>query len=182
MKLEFVHFGDRGTVEVSSVPNDNPAALGKGEEARGYPALTARVEFAGEGYRALFGWIQLVRSTDNASGGAFEMDPARFFEDSPTPFCFYGYKPVLFDAPSRDTREPMDWLAHSFLAIVPRDQGDLKEVRPLVGFAWGFQIDDGGQITLKEVERLDVHDWNSHLPLLAKIYPLWRFRPADSFH
>jgi hypothetical protein len=182
LELGFDHLGDGGSVWVSLVANDDPARLGKGEEARGFPACTATVEYAGDGYRAFFGWIQLVRSTDQASPDAFEMDPLRFFEDSVAPFCFYGHKPVLFDAPSRDNREPMDWTAHAFLAYVPRDQGEAREVRPLVGFSWGFRIDEGGQISLKDVERLDERAWNSHVPLLAATYPSWRFPVSDSFH
>jgi len=73
------------------------------------------IDYPGRGYRGFFGWVQRVRSTDNTFGRrAFEMDPARFFEDSPAPYCWYGFKPVLFDAPSRDRSLPLDWLAHSF--------------------------------------------------------------------
>jgi len=180
LKLDFVHLGAPGSVSVSVVANEDPTRLGKGEEARGFPACTATVEYSAQGYRAFFGWIQLVRSTDQASPHAFEMDPLRFFEDSPAPLCFYGYKPILFDAPSRDTRQPMDWTAHAFLAYVPRHQGEVKEARPLLGFAWGFRIDDAGSISIKDVERLGEGAWSAHLPLLAATYPAWRFASAGS--
>lgn len=183
MNLEFVHLGDRGTVSVYVVANDDPARLGKGEEARGFPVCSASIDFEGRGYRALMGWVQLVRSTDNGSRGVdFEMDPARFFEDSPAPFCWWGFAPSLFDAPSRDTREQMDWMAHSFLAFVPRDQGDVKEATPLLGFSWGFRIDDSGRIALTGVEPLSASDWNAHSALLTATYPTWRFTSVDSFH
>ena len=180
MELHFVHLGHRGRVSVAVISNDDPGRLGKGEEARGFPACTATVEFAEDGYRAFFGWIQLVRSTDQVSPDDFEMDPLRFFEDSPAPFCFYGYKPVLFDAPSRDAREPMDWTAHAFLAYVPRDHAELKEIRPVVGFSWGFRIDEAGLISLKNVERLGEGAWSSHVGILAASYPAWRFPVSDS--
>ena len=182
MELAFVHLGNRGSVSVSVVANDDPARLGKGEEARGFPACTATVEYTGEGYRAFFGWIQLVKSTDQESPDAFEMDPLRFFEDSPAPFCVYGHKPVLFDAPSRDEKQPMEWTAHAFLAFVPRQQGEVKEIWPITGFSWGFRIDDAGLISLKDVGRLDERAWNSHIPLLAATYPSWRFPVSDALH
>jgi hypothetical protein len=63
------------------------------------------------GYAAIFGWTQLVRSTDSASAG-FEMDPIALYRDVATPFAWYGIRPELFDAPSRDPRANMDWEAH----------------------------------------------------------------------
>ena len=52
-------------------------------------------------YRSMLGWVQLVRSTDNESGGVrFELDPFGLFGDAPSPYCWYGQRPILFDAPS----------------------------------------------------------------------------------
>jgi hypothetical protein len=55
MEIDFWHDGDQGRVTVTCVPNDDPAAVGKGEEARGFPACTATIAYPGRGYRALFG-------------------------------------------------------------------------------------------------------------------------------
>jgi hypothetical protein len=176
VEIEFRHDGDQGRVTVTCVPNDDPAAVGKGKEARGFPVCSATVAYPGTGYRALFGWVQLVRSTDNASEGrAFEMDPLRFFEDSPAPYCWYGISPVLFDAPSRDERRPIEWLAHSFLAVTPREPDAPKRVVPLLGFSWGFVIGEDGRIVLRPVEQLAASDWNDHLPYLRDRYPSWQF-------
>ena len=176
MEIEFRHDGERGKVSVSCVPNDDPAGVGKGEDARGLPVCTATIEYPGRGYRGFFGWVQLVRSDDNASGGrAFEIDPARFFEDSPAPYCWYGFKPTLFDSPSRDVRQPLDWLAHSFLAYTPRSDDAEKRVVPLLGFSWGFVIGDEGGVTLTPVQRLTEDDWKSHLRYLGERYPGWSF-------
>ena len=177
MEIEFSHDGDRGRVYVSCSANDDPASVGKGEDARGFAMCKAIIAFPGQGYRALFGWVQLVRSTDGAVAGVFEMDPARFFEDSPAPYCFWGFAPTLFDAPSRDSRAPMEWLAHSFLAVTPRDAGERKEVVPLLGFSWGFTIDAREQITLTPPARLVASDWTAHLPLLRGSFPTWEFPP-----
>src|SRR6185437_15699983 len=122
MVLPFAHEGLAGTISVACVRNDDPALLGCRPGAAGLPACTATVAFPGEGYRAMFGWIQLVRSTDNESrGAAFEMDPLSLFADLDTPFAFFGHLPTLFDGPARPMRPDMDWLAHSFLAAVALD-------------------------------------------------------------
>jgi hypothetical protein len=176
MEIDFRHDGDQGRVTVRCAPNDDPASLGKGEEARGFPVCSATITFPGTGYRAVFGWVQLVCSTDNAfEGRAFEMDPLRFFEDSPAPYCWYGINPTLFDAPSRDERRPLEWLAHTFLAVTPREPDAPKHVVPLLGFSWGFVIGDGERIVLRPAEELAAGAWNDHLPYLRDCYPSWHF-------
>jgi hypothetical protein len=181
MEIDFRHDGDQGRVTVTCVPNDDPGAVGKSEEARGFPICSATVAYPGAGYRAVFGWVQLVCSTDNASEGrAFEMDPLRFFEDSPAPYCWYGITPLLFDAPSRDERRRLEWVAHSFLAVTPREPDAQKRVVPLLGFSWGFVIGDDGLIVLGPVEQLEAGDWNDHVPYLRDCYPGWQFSEAVS--
>jgi hypothetical protein len=163
-------------------PDANPTRIGQTDEAEGFPICTARVTFDGEGYVAFFGWIQLVRSTDNDSAGKeFEMDPFLPFQDSPSPYAFYGLTPILFDAPSRPSRKPMRWLAHSFLATTPLDDTDLfanlhdRKVIPLLGFSWGFDIEAEGLILLRPIERLGGMDWSDHGPLLRRAFPTWKF-------
>jgi hypothetical protein len=166
-----------GKVVISLEPS---SALG----AEGFPTCTATVEFEGKGYDAFFGWVQLVRSTDNSSEGReFEMDPFFLFQDVPSPYCFFGFKPTLFDAPSRQTRKPMAWLAHSFLAFTPPEAElfvDLKNRRVtfLLGFSWGFDIDSNANIVLRPINKLDAIEWNPHLAFLRKTYPTWNFDEA----
>lgn len=160
------------------MPNDDPAALGTAEAGMGFPACTATVEYPGRGYRALFGWVQLVRSTDNASGGRdFEADPFSLFEDVSSLYCWFGTTPTLFDAPSRDEKLPMEWLAHSFLAMSPLRERR-RRVVPLLGFSWGFDIDDRARITLKSVTRLSGEEWDAHAAYLGRSYPEWSFSQA----
>ena len=71
----------------------------------------------------------------------------------------------------------MEWLAHSFLAVTPRDAGARKQVVPLLGFSWGFAIDAHEQIALVPPARLRASDWTAHLPLLRASYPTWEFPP-----
>uniref|UniRef100_A0AAU2VKE0 Uncharacterized protein n=1 Tax=Streptomyces sp. NBC_00008 TaxID=2903610 RepID=A0AAU2VKE0_9ACTN len=114
MILPFTHDGETGSVTIDVEQVDDPRTIGKHPAMRGYPCCTSTVTYPGRGYRAMFGWVQFVRSTDNASGGAdFDMDPFILFEDAPSPYCFFGINPTLFDAPSRAERRPMAWLAHS---------------------------------------------------------------------
>ena len=171
MTLDFVLRGFAGRVRVSVVPNEDPAALGCRPAGRGFPVCTADVTYAGRGYAAMFGWIQLVRSTDNSSGGErFELDPYEPIGVTPHPFCWFGLTPTLFDAPSRPTGADLDWVAHSFLAFI----GDRFEARAILGFGWGFQI-AGGKIRLAAPAPLPDTQWDEHLPLLRAAHPAWRF-------
>src|ERR1700736_2423826 len=96
---EFAWDGVVGRVDIECIPNDDPDAYGSWwANAHGYPVCTARVAYPGRGYRAMFGWVQLVRSTDNDSRGErFEIDPFALFGDAPSPYCWYGIEPTLFD-------------------------------------------------------------------------------------
>jgi hypothetical protein len=60
--------GVTGSVQVECVANDDPLAFGTvAVDANGFPVCTATVQFPRRGYDAMFGWVQLVRSTDNES-------------------------------------------------------------------------------------------------------------------
>ncbi|ANP54665.1 hypothetical protein J2Z21_001708 [Streptomyces griseochromogenes] len=175
MIIPFLRDDTQGSVTVTLERVDDPTVIGKHPSAHDFPSCTAAVDYPGKGYRALFGWVQLVRSTDNPSAGAaFDMDPFYLFEDAPSPYAFFGINPTLFDAPSRASRDPLDWTAHSFLAWTPMDDTE-RRVLPLAGFSWGFGIDSAGRITLREVETLAPVDWDAHLPYLGTSHPGWVF-------
>jgi hypothetical protein len=140
-----------GSIEVVLDSNEYPAELGCGlladrvpaDVAVGFPVCTATIRFERHGYAAVFGWIQAVRSTDGASGGAaFELDPLALLRDVDIPYAFFGVKPVLFDAPFRLTRADLDWRAHSFLCFSP-DAVMSKQVHAAAGFGWGFGLEGG---------------------------------------
>lgn len=178
MDLEFSWSGHQGRVVVDCRTNHDPSAVGALPGADGLPTCIATVEFPNLGYRAMFGWVQLVRSSDNASGGKeFEADPFVLFGDSPTPYCWYGLNPTLFDAPSRSARADLEWEAHSFLATTPLDEvmaWQPRRIVPLVGFSWGFDI-VGGDVTLRPPEALPLSRWNDDAPVLRARYGLWTF-------
>lgn len=112
------------------------------------------------------------------------MDPLLLFFDAPSPYCWYGTAPTLFDAPFRLRDVAMEWVAHSFLATTPLDEAmrTLKRpVVPLVGFSWGFDIDDGRVVTLHPVAELSPNEWNSHLETLRQTYSDWEFPETATF-
>jgi hypothetical protein len=173
--LPFLRDGVQGAVKVTLERVVDPLAVGKDPSAAGFPSCTAVVDYPGKGYRALFGWVQLVRSTDNSSAGAaFDMDHFYLFEDAPAPYAFFGVNPTLFDAPSRVERAALDWTAHSYLAWTPMT-GTERRVVPLAGFSWGFTITSAADITLREPQELTAPDWADHLPYLASSHPAWQF-------
>jgi hypothetical protein len=182
--VDFVWTGEAGTVHVECVPNTDSAFWGCWHRAAdGFPVCTATVEYPARGYRSMMGWVQLVRSTDNESRGTdFELDPFALFGDAPSPYCWYGQRPILFDAPSRPSHQPLDWVAHSFLAATPlHEVADLKPRRvvPILGFLWGF-TDDGSEVTLRDPAVLPDDAWDTHLDLLRRSYPWWTFSSPDS--
>ena len=178
MEITFSYLGYTGRVVAFVERTADPVRWGAWEGAKDLANCTATIEFDGRGYLQRFGWVQLVRSTDNVfQGEKFEMDPFDpfgLYERAPTPYCWYGILPTLFDAPARDERVTLDWLAHSFLAVSPRG-GDRRVVTPLLGFSWGFHIADDGSVTLEDVGVLGAEDWRSHLPYLRETYPEWQF-------
>ncbi|MCU1466954.1 MAG: hypothetical protein JWM72_2882 [Actinomycetia bacterium] len=182
---QFEWDGLTGNLEVECIPNDDPAGYGTvGSDAYGFPVCTATVEYPRRGYRSMFGWVQLVRSTDNESRGEqFEVDPFALFGDARSPYCWYGTEPTLFDAPSRLQREPLTWLSHSFLATTPLSEvlaGNPRRVVPIAGFSWGFDVCEDDSVVLREVAPLAAADWETVVPVLRAEYPspLWTF--ADS--
>lgn len=177
MEILFTHQSHKGRVLVTVERTLSPATLGVGDNALGLAHCKATIDFPAGGYLGLLGWVQLVRSTDNASQGRqFEMDPFDpfgLYERAPLP-CWYGITPTLFDAPSRDERAHLDWVAHSFLGASPFG-GNTKVVMPLLGFSWGFEILGDKKIVLKPAMVLAAADWEAHLPYLRACYPEWRF-------
>ena len=179
MKIPFEFDGNHGRVIVQVSPNIDPISVGKGERERGMPMCTAAVEFSARGYRGLLGWVQLVREPDVS--GPFRIDPFDLFEDSTSPYAWYGTEPTLFDAPSRYREGPAVWEAHSFLTIGPWDV-DRRLVVPLAGFAWGYtQSALTEEVKLSPVRLLGPGDWDGHRPYMAERFPAWRFDATGDF-
>lgn len=175
MEIGFSLRGVDGQVSVTLARNERPELVGSGPEATGFPYCHATVDYPAQGYDAVLGWVQLVRSDDNHSEGRdFEIDPLDFLGDVPHPFCWIGLAPQLFDAPSRSPRRDLDWEAHSFLCVPDGGADPGFEVHALVGFSWGFRVRDE-QIELAGPAPLTPGDWDAHVDALAAHYPSWRF-------
>ncbi len=179
LDVRFAWRGEAGMVHVECIPNTDPDSYGCWwSVAQGFPVCTATVDYPDRGYHSMFGWVQVVRSTDNESGGVrFEVDPFGLFGDTPSPYCWYGQRPILFDAPSRSVREPLEWVAHSFLATTPLNevaQMRARRVVPLAGFSWGF-TETTSSVILSNIEVLRDHAWRMHLEVLRQEYPMWVF-------
>jgi hypothetical protein len=175
MRISFVRAGRDGEVNVVVGLVEDPVAIGKPVGTEGFPSCQATVRYPGKGYDALFGWVQLVQA-DDVDGDHFALDPLRFFEDASAPHCFYGIRPTLFDAPSRDERYELDWTAHSFLAPIDLFESD-PMVRPLLGFSWGFEVDSQRVLTVKPLRPLSDSEWEQHVPHLTDRFPRWGFAP-----
>jgi len=181
VSLDFWLRDASGSVDVAVEPNTNPEALGCPPFARDFPVCTATVTYDGEGYKAALGWVQLVRSTDGANAGKeFEMDPFEPLGPSTHPFCFFGFAPVLFDAPARGSREDMDWSAETFLCFVAME-ADRRETRAILGFSWGFSIREKA-ISLTPPTRLAPVEWDKHHALLRREHPAWAFAAGYRNH
>src|SRR3984885_9840115 len=169
-----VHFslrGISGLISVSVTPDTDPGAIGyslltgglPADVARGFPVCRATVTYPARGSAAMCGWTQMVRATDSAPD-RFEMDPIALYQQVPTPYAWFGVRPELFDAPSRESRYDMTWEARSFLCVSP-DAVLTRHVQAIAGFSWGFTISQQ-DISLAQPATLGSEAWDSHLDLL----------------
>lgn len=180
LRIPFTLRSISGLITVSVNTNTDPDAIGYSlltagqptDAARGFPVCRATVTYPAEGYAAMFGWTQMVRSTDSAPD-KFEMDPIALYQQIPTPYAWFGVRPELFDAPSRESRYDMDWEAHSFLCVSP-DAVLTRHVQAVAGFSWGFTINQR-DIASTPPTALGPDTWDSHLDLLRATYPDWIF-------
>jgi hypothetical protein len=176
MRLQFDRAGIEGTVEVEVGVNGDQAALGCPDYARGFPCCRATVSPPARGYADFLGWVQLVSSTDLY--GEFRIDPFEPLGEPTHPLCFYGFAPVLFDAPHREHRDDTDFVAHSFLCgLAGGVLSGKREIEAILGFSWGFRIRQR-RIEIDPPNHLEASDWDGHLAYLRASFPGWSFRPG----
>jgi hypothetical protein len=183
--------GHHGTVRVSCTVNRDPKRWGYHHldlpfdgvaAAQGFPVLRANVSFAGQGYDAIMGWVQVVRANAKPPDDRdmYVLDLPPMFGNAALPFGWFGVNPSLFDAPSMVQKHgKLRWLAYSFLCAPP---GILMKpvVSALLGFSWGYEFRGDGKTHLIAPRALTAKDWNSHLKFLRSRCPGWRFRPGFS--
>jgi len=180
LELPFRWLDTEGSARAELRDNDDPAALGCPEFARGYPYFCATVEPLAVGYNRILGWVQLVDSNRHEPG--FVIDPfVPINSEPPNPFAFYGWSLTLFDAPHSDF-ESWDFHAHSFLCGLGGELHDLRhEVRPILGFSWGFSK-QGQEFEFFGPDPLEAADWDGHRDYLRRTYPAWKFAPGFHQH
>jgi hypothetical protein len=145
------------------------------ELAKGYPVCEARIAYAGSGYRALMGWIQLITQRNPDTGAEVEKNVDLFpmLADADSPFCVFGYAPTFFDAPANPDQGTIDWIADTFLAVCP-DVVRTRTVAALLGFRWGYALRQA-QATPIPLQALNHDAWELQRPLPHTRYPRWRF-------
>lgn len=178
LDLPFSWASTDGIVRAEIRENDDPAALGCPDLARGFPYCLATVHPQRKGYADFLGWVQLADRYH--LGKELEIDPFMPLGSAPHPLAFYGWSPTLFDAPHTD--EDWDFLAHSFLCGLGGELHDLRqEVRAILGFSWGFSK-RGEEIEFIGPDALMAVDWDSHREYLARTFPEWTFAPGFHRH
>ena len=147
------------------------------DEVRGYPVMKAAVRYSGRGYEALFGWVQIVTHRyGEGSEMEVEVDIAPQFSEYQNPFCFYGYKPTLYDAPRHNPGLSMDWTAYSFLCPLKiPDSAGKKSISPVTGFRWGYRLLAGKVIELFKPEIVHEEKWKSLKKEVENNYGDWEF-------
>lgn len=106
----------------------------------GFPVCEAVIDYAGAGYRAAMGWIQVVTHTDLTGRAWASVDVAPMPWQSDNPLANFGYLSAMFDAPGPNPpRRDETWGAETFLAIVP-DVARSRRVQAVLGFRWGYDL------------------------------------------
>ena len=175
----------KGNVKVSVQTNNNSEIYGcdllfpnePKSQFNSFPACEATVRSTGaKGYGAMYGWIQMTQISESVltSEMPWEMDPLPITADLNLPFGFFGPEPSLFDSPMRKGIKTLDWMCHSFLGAID-DCLISKDVRPVLGFEWGFWIEDG-KVSIKALRALKIEEWDHQLPLLRGKFDGWQFR------
>lgn len=188
------------SLKVEVAPNASPEKTGfpllfpnhSPDLARGFPTCKATLHAHTDvGYAAMYGWLQTVlekpdttsaeaSAAEQEAGPRWQTDPLPLTQDLSFPFTWFGAEPQLFDAPSRpDRSQPLDWTCQSFLAYVP-DAVVSRRVCPVVGFEWGFLVEDG-EVRVKGLKGLDDvgEAWEGKRRLWEGKFPGWEFAGLD---
>jgi hypothetical protein len=146
------------------------------EQPEGFPVVRASVSYPAEGYVATMGWIQLVRyGGGKPEDETIEVDLTPQHSDAGTPYCYWGFAPSFFDAPSTP-QEGIRWVAEAFLATSP-DALMSKTVQPVCGFRWGYATIRKPP-ELLPIEPIGAEAWMSARTVLTEHYPAWEFLDA----
>jgi hypothetical protein len=184
--LPFEFRGGTGEVRVQYGVTADPVAVGFDlvatgfveEGFRGFPVIRASVSFRPEGYRAIFGWLQIISRTTRETGGVeVTVDVPPVLAETGSPLAHFGYLPTMFDAPANPDHPDGEWLAETFLVAVP-DIARSRRLVALIGFRWGYQL-TARKPTSLPIGPLNSEHWNQHCPMLASSYRDWSFIESE---
>lgn len=187
--IEFRWKGYSGMVNINYSTNTDPEGIGYDHletgfspySAIGFPKLTCRIDYEGNGYHSYMGWIQTVRFNPGISSESSALIPEPLFVyhtpmmlDADTPFCVYWVDPALFEAPASDL-DGIRWTANTYLAA-SKNLIISWEIVMILGFQWGYSVVNGTIIHEKlRVLRLEGDQFLNDLAILHRDYPTWRF-------
>ena len=181
LTLPFACRGDTGTVAVYYGVTADPVGVGfdllgvdfEQSRFRGFPVIRAEVSFGGEAYRAEFGWLQLIRASTAANEADIEVDLPPMLAEAGCPLATFGYLPTMFDAPANPDHPDGEWLAETFLVMVP-DIARSRRLVALTGFRWGYRLLSGRPTPLP-ASPIGPERWQANRPTLAEAYQDWSF-------
>lgn len=139
----------------------------------GFPVCEGTVTTAKKGYASIYGWTQLWKQNDSD----WQFDWAPVETNLSWPFVWFGPQAQLFDGPTRVGVADLDWTARSFLTYID-DSLMTRSVRCVVGFEWGFWIQNG-RIVVKALNQLQTTDWDMHVEYLSVTFPEWKFNASQ---
>lgn len=184
--LPFACRNGTGTVDVHYGITADPVAVGLDMVAqafdeprfRGFPVIRAEINFDQAGYKAVFGWLQVITIQAAATGETTsEVDLPPMLAETDSPLAAFGYLPTMFDAPANPDHPEGQWSAETFLVIAP-DIARTRRLIALTGFRWGYQL-AAGKPAPSPVSPAGPHRWRAHRPVLAKTYQNWSFLDSD---
>ncbi len=178
-RIPFTLRDGAGTITVEYGVNEDPGRwgyplLGLPDDpklASGCPVLHATVEYPGEGYAAVLGWIQIVHLGTRDFDEVI-VDAAPQIAGAGIPWVYWGTRPTFFDAPSTARRE-LQWRAHTFLACTP-DAVMSRQVSPVCGFSWGYDVKNG-EPSIAPLSVDGLAHWSDARQTLAQSCPGWTF-------
>jgi hypothetical protein len=180
--LPFTCRGGTGAVDVHYGVTVDPVGVGfhlvasgfEEKRFRGFPVIRAGVSFEGDGYLAVFGWLQVVSRRIVASGEVdVVVDLPPMLAGADSPLAGFSYLPTLLDAPANPDHPDGDWTAETFLVAVP-DIARTRCLTALTGFRWGYRLVAGKPAPLP-VSPIGPDRWKACRPKLEEMYQTWRF-------
>lgn len=175
-----------GQVHVEIVPNTDPEDLGHPLVAVGYdresfvgfPCITGAISYDGAGPRGWMGWVQVIERRDTDGTVSTGVDLAPVFAEG-SPLYAFGYLPTFSDFPANPDHPDGDWIAETHLVAIP-DVVRSAVLVPVVGFRWGYRLQDHRCVELFAPERLSPSAWDDRRAFLVDEHPTWRFEPAGT--